>query len=400
MPKTDSGHNNLIEGYISYDVGFPDVGEAGGSSSGSGDGGDIGEVFGSIGNVIGTIISLGLELAPIVLQMTGAISAGNVKALEYLKPQFDTKIKQLDNQVKLMNKNINIKAGKLATIKDQTEYSKIYKPLVKEYKAYQDTVNFVNRIKAHSNSGDYQSVANELENFTNNNQRQIISDSLQPNVKLQNNISNYSYKMPNTPNSITLNEQLINIAGKTISPHLKIAGSNLQNAMQNFKYATNNPHAHILDSRVQITNQNLNKLMDDVRIPKNSRGVIYDNNSEQSKLLWQSPEIQDFVRTNFENLIIDKTPKTYDIEFVIKQNFEGADNFAGLQHCKLFNPQITPDGYFKGIIVDYYDFEYRPLIGTPKEIAQNYINNWGFSMQEKNYLEKQFNIYIIFEKLW
>lgn len=32
-------------------------------------------------------------------------------------------------------------------------------------------------------------------------------------------------------------------------------------------------------------------------------------------------------------------------------------------------------------------------------INSDYINNWGYSMQEKGYLENIFNIYIIFEKL-
>ena len=76
------------------------------------------------------------------------------------------------------------------------------------------------------------------------------------------------------------------------------------------------------------------------------------------------------------------------------------DNYLGLQHCKLYNPQITPDGYFKGIIVDYYDFEYRDYTDDVKKNLFIYANNWGYKMQEKDLLENQFNIYIIFEKLW
>lgn len=50
-----------------------------------------------------------------------------------------------------------------------------------------------------------------------------------------------------------------------------------------------------------------------------------------------------------------------------------------LQHCKLYNPQITPDGYFKGIIVDYYDFDWSEYLknidyGTYKAyIANDYF---------------------------
>ena len=76
-----------------------------------------------------------------------------------------------------------------------------------------------------------------------------------------------------------------------------------------------------------------------------------------------------------------------------------SDNYYGLQHCKLFNPQITSDGYFKVIVVDYYDFVKRVLHGNILENVKQYINNWGYSMQEKGFLENIFNIYIIFEKL-
>ena len=47
------------------------------------------------------------------------------------------------------------------------------------------------------------------------------------------------------------------------------------------------------------------------------------------------------------------------------------------------------------MIVDYYDFEHREGDRFPTK-----INNWGYSIQEKGFLENQFNIYQIQEKLW
>ena len=135
-------------------------------------------------------------------------------------------------------------------------------------------------------------------------------------------------------------------------------------------------------------------------IPKNSRGVIYDINSVQSKKLFNSPEIQGYISKNYPELINNKQNSVVDINFTLKQKFKGTDNFLGLQHCKLYNPQITSDGHFIGTIVDYYDFKYRPLAGSIKEIVLNYVNNWGYFMQEKSFLENQFNIYQIREKLW
>ena len=58
--------------------------------------------------------------------------------------------------------------------KNQVDYTKIYEPLQKDWQAYQSAKNIVNRIKVHANNGDFQSVANDLGNFVNNNQKQIL----------------------------------------------------------------------------------------------------------------------------------------------------------------------------------------------------------------------------------
>ena len=102
-----------------------------------------------------------------------------------------------------------------------------------------------------------------------------------------------------------------------------------------------------------------------------------------------------------QDLISGNAKEVYDIEFTLHGNYTGHkwDNYFGLQHCKLFNPKITTDGYFKGIILDYYDFEYRDFTEDIIKNFYKYINNWGYSMQEKGLLENIFNIYIIYEKL-
>ena len=99
-------------------------------------------------------------------------------------------------------------------------------------------------------------------------------------------------------------------------------------------------------------------------------------------------------------LINNTQDSIIDINFTIEQNLKGMDNFLGLQHCKLYNPRISSDGYFTGTIIDYYDFEYRDYTEKYLENFFNYVNNWGYSMQEKGLLENQFNIYQIREKLW
>lgn len=97
-----------------------------------------------------------------------------------------------------------------------------------------------------------------------------------------------------------------------------------------------------------------------------------------------------------QDLVSDNAKEGYDIEFQSSGDYTGHrfDNYLGLQHCKLYNPQITSEGYFKGIVVDYYDFVKR-IINS----LGSYLNNWGYSMQEKGLLENIFNIYVIYEKL-
>ena len=196
---------------------------------------------------------------------------------------------------------------------------------------------------------------------------------------------------------MTAEEKAIDVLARVGSWFLPVAGANLQNARRDFGYAKDNDNAHIINSRSEIKNKGINDLMDRVGIPKNSRGVVYGINSEQSKKLFNAPEIQNYISKNYSKLVNNKQNPTADIEF--RYNKVPTDNYLGIQHCKLYNPHITSDGYFNAMIVDYYDFAPRKA-NSYKSIFTTKINNWGYSMQEKGLLENQFNIYQIREKLW
>ena len=215
-----------------------------------------------------------------------------------------------------------------------------------------------------------------------------FDNSLNPLSYLPENVYNFPVK-----NEMTLKERFIDNAIRPVSSFMTISGANLQNARRDFKYAKDNENAYIVQSRSEIKNKGLEKLMDNIGIPKNSRGVIYDYNSKQSKQIFKSPEIQEYLRENYSELLSNKQDDIADIEFKPHRRFD--DNYYGLQHCTLYNPHITSDGYFSGAIVDYYDFEHRKGNNLSTK-----INNWGYSMQEKGLLENQFNIYVIHEKLW
>ena len=133
----------VLQGGVSVDVGFPTGSGAGDVGAGAG----LGNILSDVSGVLGTVAAVGLELAPIVLQMYQAINNGNGQAVEYLRPQFDTKMKQLDTRVAQMKTNIDNNITKLVNTKNRTEYSKIYEPLQKDWQAYQSAKNIVNRIK-------------------------------------------------------------------------------------------------------------------------------------------------------------------------------------------------------------------------------------------------------------
>lgn len=189
---------------------------------------------------------------------------------------------------------------------------------------------------------------------------------------------------------------MYNLGGKIVSPLMPVAGSNLQNAMENFQYARKNKDATIIDSRSKIEDKNLNNIMDSLNIPKNSPGIIYNSNSIQSINLFKSNKIQEYINSHYQDFIHNKQNVVYDIEFTWKnsqgdiENKDEIDNFAGIQHCKIYNPHITKDGYFEATIIDYYDFAQR----LENNIFDK-INNWGYSMQKKGYLKNYFNIYQI-----
>lgn len=139
----------VLKGGVSVDVGIPSSGP-------------------SVGDVLGGIGSIAVNVLPLVLEIIQASKGGNVQMVNNLIPQFDTKIKQLDNHVAQMKTNIDNNVAKLVNAKNQVEYSNLYKTLQSNYQVYQRASNLANRIKVHANNGNYQAVANELGNYTQN----------------------------------------------------------------------------------------------------------------------------------------------------------------------------------------------------------------------------------------
>ena len=319
----------VLQGGVSVDVGFPV-------------GGGIGEVLGSIGGVLGTVVAVSLELAPIALQIYQAMNSGNGQAVEYLKPQFDTKMKQLDTQVAQMKTNIDNNVTKLVDAKNKVEYSKIYEPLQKDWQAYQHAKNIVDRIKFHANNGDFQSVANELGNFVSGNLNQI-------NIGNDFNLTNFL----NNINNVT-NKQYVNDATEFWNASVK----NL-----NTDYIKNN--SIIIDHPSNLPSKSLTKIvqnkLNSQNLDTNTKGVIFDENSPVSIAIGKSSSFQNFIHQNYLLLINGNTVNgSIGFNPIIEPNLWAAVNKIDIVYA-----HIDENGNIISVLLDTYDFnkfDNRPIV--------------------------------------
>ena len=327
-PTMNMKSGPILQGGISVDVGLPT--------------GGIGDVLGNIGSVLGTVVAVGLELAPIALQMYQAMNSGNGQAVKYLKPQFDTKIKQLDTQVAHIKNNIDNNITKLVNTKNQTEYFKIYEPLQKDWQVYQHASNIVNRIKIYANNNDYQSVANELGNFTSGNLEQINNNT---NSKLTNFLNNI--------NKVT-NKQYVNDATEFWNASVK----NL-----NTDYIKNN--SIIIEHPNNLPSKSLTKIVQNKlhsqNLDTNTKGVIYDENSPVSIAIGKSSSFQNFVRQNYISLIYGNTVNgSIGFNPLTESNLWAAVNKIDIVYA-----YIDENGNIISVLLDTYDFnkfDNRPIV--------------------------------------
>ena len=201
--------------------------------------------------------------------------------------------------------------------------------------------------------------------------------------------------------------------GKTISTINPIGGSNIQDAMHDFDYAKNNKEAEIFDASIKPVDKNIKQTMKELKLKKGEKTVVYNKNSNQSEKLFYTSAIQNYIKTNLKRLIQAEGQPLEDK--ILTQSRKDFDAFVGIQHFTIHNPRITKDGYFKAVVYDKYDFEYRKTSNLrnlidfknieeiPEKIKNdmfNKLNNLGFFMQEMNLLSNYDIIYYIEQKIW
>lgn len=336
---------------------------------------NIGEVILQVAIMATKVIA---KVAPIVTKLEKQGDFSDISKVQNVEFNLNKSIEMMENAQKIMKQNLDKNLNKLTSSKNQKDYANLYETYIKERNIYQQTSNSVEKIKYAIKKQDYTSAINELNNYLDL-QKDIINEK---NAALQDNI--YS-------NNATLWEQFQGqLFQKGDLINLNIGASNLKNAMQNMKIAQNDENAIVLNNLKSIKDYNLKETIKGYGIPENSKGIIYLFNSEPSIKISKSNALREFIANNYNKLIKNEI-KTANIEFELLKD---PDLFVAIQHATLLNPYIDKYGNFSTIIVDYYDFEPRQYSNGN---IPTYINNWGYSMQEKGVIEKYFIlIYIDF----
>lgn len=321
---------------------------------------------------------------------------------EKLKKENETnsaKIYELNKNFQNFDKETRVH---LVDIQQLKEYSADTPHKKDECKILEDVLDLQTKTKlVNSQFQDYKKQA-EMANLKNKNIQNAINSG-NSYIKVLNNIPKIKCKCSNLLLDFKT-DSLYSTGANTIGKKPVISGDCLQNALNWLEDAKKNKDAKVLNSIDDIKNKNLKNALDKIKMPKYTRGVVYNSNSKQSKNLLKTKEVQKFLSENIKALKERKELGIQDLEF---NPFKDWDAYLALQKCKMYNPHITKDGYFEAMIYDYYDFEHREpdpnakgIIDKKFDSLATEVNNWGHRMQERKLLENYFVIYHIKEKIW
>ncbi len=297
-----------------------------------------------------------------------------------------------------MKTNIDKNITKLVNAKNQVEYSKIYEPIQKDWQAYQHAKNIVNRIKVHANNGDYKSVVNELGNFVSNNQKQIISDLLQPKVKLQNSINNakeiinkyhlddeFKYALSHNISGINHSADFTDYGNGNIKinnflnknrPNTKEMANIFLAKPQNIPLSKE--YSYIPKGNANILNSKYKLLGTNKEIPQDWEGIVYNQYSSLSKNISNSIEMQNEIKRQFNIMRVDTLNDKLEVDFSKDSNLH-----LSIGHATVLEPYIDSDGYFHGILFDKYDFDWLYKMAYKKPFTY-IINNYFALIQLLN----------------
>lgn len=307
------------------------------------------------------------------MQIYNAIESGAESGVGAILPAFKDGVANFSKAHNVIKTNFHNAVKRLANAKTQSEYTKIYNSLTQMHRQYLKSGDLLNKIKQYSANNDYRSIANELGNFvSSNNQNQIISDILQPDVRLQNNtdnakalISNYNlddkfkYALINNTSGISHNADFTDYGNGNIKIN-NLLNKNRPNAKEMANIFLAKPqniplskeYSYIPKWNANIINIKYNLTGNKV-IPQDWEGIVFNQDSSLSKNISNSIEMQNEIRNQFNIMRTDTFNDKLEVDFSQDSNLH-----LSIGHATILEPYIDSQGYFHGILFDKYDFDW------------------------------------------
>lgn len=169
-----------------------------------------------------------------------------------------------------------------------------------------------------------------------------------------------------------------------------VASDMYTDAMTDFSRAKENPNAEVINLG-DIKDENLKKSIQEFGTKDNERGVHYNNESEASKLFSNSKAVKEFFEQNKDAI---KQGKLKEGKFKFEasgkdfaKNTEKFERYTSVQNGNIVNLGIDDKGRGTGKLIDRTDYKQREVNGLG-----DFLNNHGYSMQEKGNLENNFSV--------
>ena len=350
-----------------------------------------------IRQVIKAAANVALPAIPIASQIYQAAHLSDINTVNNLMPHLNNAVNFLTENQKVMKQNLENSLKKLTSTKNQDEYAALYRSFVNENEIYKKNAEVINKIKYATQNKDYEMVVKELDNYMNlqnNIIRNIVANppiNSQPIIKRNStaqekpNINSMNFAPYPSPylNSYTQPDVI------KINPLRFINDTMNQDRPDAKKFmdmALAFPDTYAQTPEYMVIPKKFNKAVSkhlNVDIPNNWNGIVFEDDSPTSQNLSNSPQLQQQVVSLYRNgkFLSDKIP----IELNQDRNLH-----YSVGHGTILRPQIDQNGYFKGILFDWYDFDWLPI--NRENLQTNIINDAAFILQKIKLLKNYYTL--------
>ena len=350
-----------------------------------------------IRQVINTTANVALSALPIASQIYQAASLSDKNTVNDLMPHLNNAVNFLTENQKVMKQNLENSLKKLTSTKNQDEYAALYRSFVNENEIYKKNAEVINKIKYATQNKDYKMVVKELDNYMNLQNNIIRNIVANPPINSQSIIkrNNTAQDKPNI-NSMNFAPYPSPYINSYTQPDvIKVNPLRFINDTMNQKrpdakkfmdMALAFPDTYAQTPEYMVIPKKFNKAVSkhlNVDIPRDWNGVAFEDNSPTSQNLSNSSQLQQQVVSLYRNgkFLSDKIP----IELNQDKNLH-----YSVGHGTIIRPNVDKNGYFKGILFDWYDFDWLPI--NRENLQTNIINDAAFILQKIKMLKNYYTL--------